>query len=812
MIRPHGQARTRRPLKSGIAELTFKSVRNIPAIGFERGWQFMKPPRPNQKIGFLVPGGGSIICVVSSGQMPTNPLRFLPLLALMLAALQLGRPASGEEIPLVDLIGGNAFDLGPGCDKLQVIVPITPNGNLNTSVNPEVVWVRFGNQSNETLRRAFAASWETQNDPHAIKITVENYAAIAQSGAYDVTLGLKSKDGTAGQKLLKLQIIHPPAKLRSPLDILIIERTRWFPFLPDYATLSSISLSLTEISKRSCLTGLRIQPIHNAAIGDRQVTGHLRFLMGNRAGNKDATIGDEVASAKLEAGGHTNVGYETEGDFPLGTVKGSLEVSAAELSDALPLNFEVRSRLASIYILVFIVFGLFMSYFLKRKLQPEITLGQALIQGRRLLKHVEDEAFPDSEFHTNIGEALKKLKQVLTGSDAVAVSTASNELDKAFSDARQRLFERRALLQKQIDGFLVITRNDWEVPTVIRKVLEDARGKMNAIEGFMKKNDIGNAESAFRLFKIKFPSALKDAISNWEDGIKSYWETIKAAKQGITATTKAMFAKIADDEIKRVIDPLQFGNTDQAPEVALQNVVIAREHALRVAKGLEQAIQADVTNAKNILDTAKLSQETRDRLNAAFSKLQSIVKSRASSAVPAADDPAAELTELERQLSEMNHSWLEMMLDQESKPPVKASFESQDYVEALRQAVKALGVSTGVVVDALDASAEELTESQFWQPSASADIPPAFPRVVTESPNVVASSHLDKIRIEDENQLKWAKRKLSMIIGVILLLIGYGLYREKFVGNFSDFLLIFFWAFGLDVTLDTVVKLAGQKT
>jgi hypothetical protein len=33
---------------------------------------------------------------------------------------------------------------------------------------------------------------------------------------------------------------------------------------------------------------------------------------------------------------------------------------------------------------------------------------------------------------------------------------------------------------------------------------------------------------------------------------------------------------------------------------------------------------------------------------------------------------------------------------------------------------------------------------------------------------------------------------------------GLSLYHTNFVGNLSDFFTIFFWAFGLDITLDAI--------
>jgi len=48
----------------------------------------------------------------------------------------------------------------------------------------------------------------------------------------------------------------------------------------------------------------------------------------------------------------------------------------------------------------------------------------------------------------------------------------------------------------------------------------------------------------------------------------------------------------------------------------------------------------------------------------------------------------------------------------------------------------------------------------------------------------------------------------SVVVATLAGLIGYGLFAPKFIGDFQDFLVIFFWAFGLDLTTESVARLA----
>jgi hypothetical protein len=64
--------------------------------------------------------------------------------------------------------------------------------------------------------------------------------------------------------------------------------------------------------------------------------------------------------------------------------------------------------------------------------------------------------------------------------------------------------------------------------------------------------------------------------------------------------------------------------------------------------------------------------------------------------------------------------------------------------------------------------------------------------------------------LQARNRWALARAKIGQSVAVAILagLIGYGLFAPKFIGDFQDFLMIFFWAFGLDLTTESVVRLA----
>jgi hypothetical protein len=63
-------------------------------------------------------------------------------------------------------------------------------------------------------------------------------------------------------------------------------------------------------------------------------------------------------------------------------------------------------------------------------------------------------------------------------------------------------------------------------------------------------------------------------------------------------------------------------------------------------------------------------------------------------------------------------------------------------------------------------------------------------------------------RARTRREIVLAKLWQSFGVAVLAGLVGYGLFAPRFIGDYQDFIVIFFWAFGLDLTIDAVTRLA----
>jgi len=55
--------------------------------------------------------------------------------------------------------------------------------------------------------------------------------------------------------------------------------------------------------------------------------------------------------------------------------------------------------------------------------------------------------------------------------------------------------------------------------------------------------------------------------------------------------------------------------------------------------------------------------------------------------------------------------------------------------------------------------------------------------------------------------LRSAKARWTLAVGVLICIFGFTVYEPKFVGTWAELSSIFFWAFGLDLSLDAILRM-----
>ncbi|HZH76969.1 MAG TPA: hypothetical protein VEY88_13125, partial [Archangium sp.] len=215
--------------------------------------------------------------------------------------LWLATPALARD--LVELPAGRVYSVKVDADvrTLWIALAAPAGGTLDgLDVGQKPIDVGLGDWHDNSLRESFTATLSPSSPGQhpGIELKVE-LAKLPQPGTYDVQLSLRQGQE---QQLLKLQVVVPEARLRVQATPLVERVLDLFERARDTPGLFTVS----EISGRSRVTNLSIQPVTAATSGDTTLTGHLRF---------------DTAPGKLliPPNGSVDIPYVVNGNFPVGT-------------------------------------------------------------------------------------------------------------------------------------------------------------------------------------------------------------------------------------------------------------------------------------------------------------------------------------------------------------------------------------------------------------------------------------------------------------------------------------------------------------
>ncbi len=76
----------------------------------------------------------------------------------------------------------------------------------------------------------------------------------------------------------------------------------------------------------------------------------------------------------------------------------------------------------------------------------------------------------------------------------------------------------------------------------------------------------------------------------------------------------------------------------------------------------------------------------------------------------------------------------------------------------------------------------------------------------------LASESLETLRARTFRELAAAERNQTAIAAVIITVVGYALFADKFVGTLTDVVTIFMWGFTLDVSVSKLLEVAAPLT
>ncbi|HEX3744441.1 MAG TPA: hypothetical protein VHW09_10945 [Bryobacteraceae bacterium] len=701
---------------------------------------------------------------------------------LLGVCLPLALPAADAPVSLESPAPLELCDSCPAPQLRYLVVP--KNGAvINASEAPVVELVSLGPLVREAYRRGLQATWviDASKMPRAIDVAVDP-RLLDIAGLYDVYLNLQPASKPDAPRL-HVQFTKPAPKA-TPVVKLLIERTCYLPFTACQDVLPQ--LTIQEASHRSPLSDLQFVKVSNTVAGAAAVSGELTF----------------GHSITVPAGSSRTVPYSLGGNFGLGLNTGSVTVNARELeAPALTVDFEVRNHYTRLYLVLTIILGLIFSYITKILLQQKIELEQARVDALKLAGQIEGDEprHQDPEFRAAYAEALHDLHVAIDGTDAAAINAAKKSLDDVYRDALQKLATRRQLEQTALDGLLDITQNRWVLPPAVAAVVAKGRACAAGIQEFLRVDDLRQAKARRLDCQGALATRLLATALDWSDETGQTLDVLTGATEGISTTVAPRLALAAQQVrtlLAKIAPGVQLDSPDQIQQL-LRDLQTARAAQSQFADWLCSAISLEVAAAQ--------TQAPTNIPPALFDPLDRQMESWCTIVSAGVDEPRP--AHILVALHGLQLAWKALIQGIATSDVIAKAIDDRRFLDALKLAAAQMSTSAGALRALVDRPAIPDSAGQMLPMWSLAPGPGAtFLSIRTAPPGDRLPPPARPTLLSTTRQLMKDKLWLTLGVGVVLTVVGYGLYQDAWVGTFADFSAAFFWAFGLDLTIDQVMK------
>jgi hypothetical protein len=732
------------------------------------------------------------------------PRNFRRALVLFLVTLvQFLSTAAGwsEQPPWIALVPPASYTTGesnPPSDVVPLSLPVTLANIDRSKVTILVRDVRKNGSFEERVFQAFQTAGHldqpAQRGP-VIRMTV-NLKDAAQPGTYDATLvaHVDGKDDIT----LSPKITRPAAKLKA-LDPIVEEVVLPFWFLGKAPVLGR-TIGLKEDGGASRLSNITLRP---SVFHDRD--GLAQALLTFQAPT-DLTI---------SPGHEASVPYRYSGPLPLGVSKGKFDISSPNLEQPVTVSWDVHVRRTRWLLFLVLLVGLCVGYVARTFLARAMQVGKARAQGFELLGRIDTElkSRPDRIFQNALRQPRSDLFTAIQKGDVAVLEKQINDQGAALVAALKDLETRRTAAEGRVAEVERSLTPAWSLPSSLAHGLASVRGGFPDVQAKLDRDDVTGAEKALYDLQILGEGVLLPELRKWRQQLVLMLDEPRAKASEAFSESVAAVLKPAVQTVFDLIDQ-KVPTGDAALSFAEMASRLDGVHDVRVNLGdllvrLLNWLQ-DLATDLRVLWPAGPPAELQAVLDL-LSTIEHEIEA-------AAGNPETGLAVLSRaRLDALEAAWakafngLKAGLPQADQDEIDRLAGAHDYLAAARQAVKAHPSA------ALKAKA---VAAGLLVPEAPARPPRSWIPRSAESPAAGESTRILRVEqlpgrimmdpVQNLRQLFLANLLSWLISLVLILVIGLTVYGPSWTGIWTEIVGAFFWAFALDVTIDTVVKTAPQ--
>jgi hypothetical protein len=493
--------------------------------------------------------------------------------------------------------------------------------------------------------------------------------------------------------------------------------------------------------------------------------------------------------------------------FPAGLSTGSIEIRGPDLKTPQSMEVEVRARYSSMWVVVLILAGLGLGYLLRIALQQRVELARARSGSVSVVEALESrlKQTPDEVFSSKVKAALAEVRGVLDGRDPKAIDEKAKAANAVLEQATTELQTRLNATHERLKTLRSVVDWDGDLPRELVELLRRSSEVGTRLAEQLAGLDETRARRGLETLERAVTSGVRSAIATWRAALSHKPRDLENLRFVLDkATTEALTAAIARlrGKLDAVTSPGDFAQV--APVLASMRDAGATMRELLIS--LSESVARDVD---------------------AF---QSEVASRDGGPHPALTELAKQASELQNQLTAAADyvDLAKPIYEDATRRALMAAFEKV-FDDVLAKPAGLLGAIERATFDGARAGQRYFEAVRILPPGATRlkqtteavpSAPPPAPERETRGGEVSAAEpaprlaveSLDTLRARTFRELAVAERNQSAIAAVIISVVGYAIFADKFVGTLTDVVTIFMWGFTLDVSVSKLLEVATPFT
>ncbi|MEQ8808365.1 MAG: hypothetical protein RIE59_04800 [Imperialibacter sp.] len=638
-----------------------------------------------------------------------------------------------------------------GFDELAVIiVPLQLDSSIKfseVSIGERPSFMRLGQRFDKDFSQAVTIKKGATESP-SLEIQVD-LRLMKAHGSYD---GAVSVSFVKGKKETKEEIAFTlvrPAAVLAPL-------TKVKVLIESEKLVSADLLSLKEVGSLSILRDLQLSSPEFVGINNNDV------------------ISFKPPTVTVPAGGKVSVEYtiqpEVIDSLPLGTTLGRMELSSLELSSPVLIEFEITKKRSKWLIILCIFLGAILGTIVRKYLSPSRELTEARIEGFELLQEMARklETVTDEIYRPKLQEQKTKLSDLLVKSESGFGLTQPDQLRATTTEILSKFNE---LLVEFGDKTLEAGRN--------LNALSILSESSNLSDFFDEK--LGRARTEYKQASMSLDNA------NATGCIRH----LAVCEESVRAVLKEFYKN------GKLFSDLLAGNS-VCPSFADEGL----RNAVNIfLSQFEQHLNVEVGEAS----LSQLNDALVDA-NDTYKNLSSLID--------------VLVREIQEQVKAERSENLERTFDIWSRLVI-ANFESN--LGDVRAFVE-LGKAKDVMEDCWreikgDEKGLEARLASASSEKKPIDIPYTTGGAMKPHEGMAAvlkngmNHNLLEIGLVEKARFDWWKLTIIqfVIVSLLMALAAYGSYSPSFTGTTNEMIAIFVFAFGLDITLDSIKVISQRK-